>query len=596
MNNLKEYYQKIIDRVDISIILLIVSSLFVPLLFGVQTIMSEMIFFIILILFCFFYLRDLRNRVFDVSYLIFYALLLFKIILIPFAISPYRTMLMIGDLLFFAIFFLLWQKDDKKSIFFPLIYIFTFINLLFTIYYFLSGNKFLFFTCTIHQGAFIGLTLVLTLYFFKEINKIIFYFILFLNLFALILASSKAATLGVIFIFILLYHKKIKKIYVILGILILLIVPNPVRAIFVKTIKTDKYAFNRLNIWQSSLRAIKYSPFLGYGADGLRYVSRRYNFPQDDGISRYHKRALFPHNEYLARALEGGILELFFYFLLLVIFFQREFQSKERSVQFYAMLFLLTQFFLFNFFENIFFKFFFFILIFSNKILKDQDHFYLEKRKRYFIMLFSGILFLLVAVLPILSNKNNNDFFKFKREKYLQRAIKLMPLNSNNYYIYCQYLIQKLKKDFKLNSYLNLWDLLEKAQKYEKYSSRFKLLELEAYTLILKHKGLYKGFKEDINKLEDELLELFPYNPFIRYGLAEIYLIIQEEERAKSLLLESVKLEPFFKKALVSLKDNFNYFKGKEDKFQELMAVIEERKSKYKPKKGSYLFLLWSSK
>jgi len=108
------------------------------------------------------------------------------------------------------------------------------------------------------------------------------------------------------------------------------LVPNPVRQ-RLQTISNDRYAWERLTIWKSSLRMIRSHP-LGVGLGMYQYYYHRYALPMGQGkIGRYGVEATQAHNEYLTLAAESSVLAPFLLLLfpgLVLARFRRVFGGR----------------------------------------------------------------------------------------------------------------------------------------------------------------------------------------------------------------------------------------------------------------------------
>ncbi len=94
-----------------------------------------------------------------------------------------------------------------------------------------------------------------------------------------------------------------------LGVLVLLLVPNPMRQRLQTVGAQDPYAYTRLDIWHNSLQRILDHPW-GAGLGMYKYTSFRYRFPVEGTVARYAKRAESAHNEYLQMGVELGVVGL----------------------------------------------------------------------------------------------------------------------------------------------------------------------------------------------------------------------------------------------------------------------------------------------
>ena len=93
----------------------------------------------------------------------------------------------------------------------------------------------------------------------------------------------------------------------VLGALVVLLVPNPMRQRLQTVGAQDPYAYTRLDIWRNSLQRILDRPW-GVGPGMYAYTSFRYRFPVEGTLARYAKRAESAHNEYLQMGVELGVM------------------------------------------------------------------------------------------------------------------------------------------------------------------------------------------------------------------------------------------------------------------------------------------------
>ncbi|OGS44924.1 MAG: hypothetical protein A2539_04410 [Elusimicrobia bacterium RIFOXYD2_FULL_34_15] len=156
---------------------------------------------------------------------------------------------------------------------------------------------------------------------FKILNVIFFLFLCF----SIILTHSRggffALICGISFNIIL----KFKKWGIILTIFTALFTFVILPANFVKNIAKidtgDTYSLKRSEIWKSAIKIIIEKPFFGTGPGNFELLFFKYNFPVDNGISRFGKHTRFAHNEFLQIAAESGIFSLFaFIFVIFIIF------------------------------------------------------------------------------------------------------------------------------------------------------------------------------------------------------------------------------------------------------------------------------------
>lgn len=96
----------------------------------------------------------------------------------------------------------------------------------------------------------------------------------------------------------------------ILGILLIALcgmaVPNPLVHRFREAPAQEALAYTRFDIWENSFQRVLDRPW-GVGIGTYKYSSFLYQFPINDAVVRYEKRAESAHNEYLQIAVELGV-------------------------------------------------------------------------------------------------------------------------------------------------------------------------------------------------------------------------------------------------------------------------------------------------
>lgn len=87
--------------------------------------------------------------------------------------------------------------------------------------------------------------------------------------------------------------------------------PMPGGSVFQKLQKRhDPFAYQRIDIWKSSLRMAADYPIFGVGLGMYEYYGMEYNFPVEHQIGRYGKSLNIAHSDFLQIATELGIVGL----------------------------------------------------------------------------------------------------------------------------------------------------------------------------------------------------------------------------------------------------------------------------------------------
>lgn len=103
----------------------------------------------------------------------------------------------------------------------------------------------------------------------------------------------------------------------------LILIPNPARDRLAKGVSKDPYAFDRLKIWEQTLRMIKDHPITGVGIGNFEYSTQRYRFPIDREMGRYGRVYRDAHNSYLQVAAEIGLPGAAFLLAFFLVLFRR---------------------------------------------------------------------------------------------------------------------------------------------------------------------------------------------------------------------------------------------------------------------------------
>jgi len=101
----------------------------------------------------------------------------------------------------------------------------------------------------------------------------------------------------------------------------------------------DPYNYERPKVWMSALHVIKDHPVLGVGFGQFYYVSKRFSPPLEGAVARYLKRPAIAHNEFLQYAAECGIPAAIMLFAIASVLFRtavvraRSCPAKQRLFQ-----------------------------------------------------------------------------------------------------------------------------------------------------------------------------------------------------------------------------------------------------------------------
>ncbi len=424
-----------------------------------------LIFFLSLIYFLFLKkkIEFKKNRLFP--YFLFFFLIYFLIFIfsgdkVLSLISPISRESGINILFFFFLYpvflFLFFEKKDWIN-FFKFIIFSGIIVLIFSfkdIYLnFLKGETFFRINSIFKNPIFLSLYYIfyiyLILFIFSyaknlRIEKYFYIFLLILSFIALFFTGSRGAFLAIfisfIFIFLIWFYKKNKRIFLIfLFFLISLIWIFP----YLKNLNIvqensflDRYlnisiadtVESRLYVWELAYESFLEKPFLGWGQNNFIYA-----FDKNYLTDLYEEEFYFdkPHNFLFDLLIEGGIILFLAYWLMILALIYFLFKSKNLKYNSKIILlglliaYHLAIFSSFNIFVTYFFFFMFlgfFFFVFSEE--KEKNILNLNYlRILLFLIMFIFALFLYKINFSLFSfNKDlyqfyKNDFFEFDKNK-----------------------------------------------------------------------------------------------------------------------------------------------------------------------------------
>ena len=192
-----------------------------------------------------------------------YGLVAFNLVLIIsvfFSHYYLKSILLVSDIFLISVYFFLFYFDrsDEKKYFYLILYLLSFFSLFCVLNIILSffDKKNIFFENPILQGIVSGIGVIIAFYYLlKKFKPLLFFFVL-INVGGVYISSSKAAFLGTILsiFFMVVLRKKIIIPIVIVCVILTFVIPNPIKNMFYFSLKNDPYAFNRIDIWNQSLR------------------------------------------------------------------------------------------------------------------------------------------------------------------------------------------------------------------------------------------------------------------------------------------------------------------------------------------------------
>lgn len=545
-----------------------------------------------------YFMKNLSLSSFSYSLLAFNLLAIFSVF---FAVYRRPSILWVSGISLISFYFILFflDKRSEDDYFYLMVYIISAVSLFQVIDFMIPGidRRNFFFPNPIFQGVVSGIAVLVMVYYLLRKFHWPFFGLLVLNVAGVYVSESKAAFIGTAGICLLMVLLKKKKLIPVAAGLILLtfIIPNPIRDMFVFSIKHDPYAANRLDIWKMSLDIYKDHPVLGVGPENFSEVSRQYNFKQSHGPANYFKRPRSPHSDYFKLLSETGSVGLIFMFFFGFVLVKRIVSLPLFNLSTLLILYLLFQALVF---DVIFHFFFFFIFLFLLKNLFEQQLIY----KSFTLPLKVSCIFLLVLtftagyLLPYFSQslagkslKTNDLVARFNLSN---KAGYLDPLDADIHYLKAVALFHYFKETTNLESFYSAVESLKKVQQLNPYFIDAYWVESDLYAHLLQENVNNAGLREEITAPLAAAEQYDPSNPFLKLRKAEIYLRFDFKEEARQEAIKSLELEPDYVMALYFLQVNFNYFPD-EGTFEQRIARIREKANQYQPEPGTYLYKLF---
>jgi tetratricopeptide (TPR) repeat protein len=423
--------------------------------------------------------------------------------------------------------------------------------------------------------------------------------LLSLNIAGVFVSQSKAAFIGIVFFALLMVLLKNKKLIplIITFTLLTFILPNPVKEMFIFSLKKDPYAANRFDIWKMSLTIFKDHLIGGVGPSNFKEVSIKYNFKQKRGPANYFKRPRKPHSDYFKLLTETGIAGLIFLIFFYGVLIKKVFSSSLFNLSKLLILYLLFQASLHDFIFDVFFFFIFIFLLknlFENQL--NYKSFSLNLKTYYIILLvvtlLMGYLFPYLSQQFVEKAQTQKNLSILTRFNLLKKAGYLNPLDAAVYYKKAELLYSYYKEAANLESFYSALDNLKKAQRLNRYYIDAYLLESDLYRELLQKNLAYTAIHEEIIAPLAKAEHYAPRDPFIKLQKADIYLQFNHMQSARQEALKALELEPDYVSALYFLQRNFNYFPDN-NAFKSRIDKILDKASQIKPEPGTYLYGLF---
>ena len=376
---------------------------------------------------------------------------------------------------------------------------------------------------------------------------------------------------------------------ILIGVVIIVaVVPNPIRDRILTAGKQDIYAMERPDMWKQGLRISMKRPSVGVGLRNYKYYSRMTNFPVQNAVGRYAKVAKVAHNQYiqyLATTGLAGLAAFLVFFASVLVSGVRFAKTKDPLIvgSLAAVIALLAH----SFVDNALYlpingyAFFALAGILCSASANTRRFKPPGRAKIYLCAL--AIIYAIIVLRPAVSISFYNSMAKKVKRNDVDRAIgscKVALALSPNEAIYHNALGKLYAKRY--DETKSAGDLYITQTRFESAirSNPVDRVFWEDFADFMYEHKQNIGEKEaysGVAKLLTEAVKVDPYNPFLRRKLAAVYIEGKSYDKAASELKKLVRVEPNYLVARFMLAQVYGTL-GMTDKKEEQYQVLREKK------------------
>jgi len=420
--------------------------------------------------------------------------------------------------------------------------------------------------------------------------------LLAVNFAAVLLSASKAAFLGlVLFSAIMILERRRQWLPYLAALLLLLaVIPNPMRRMVVHSLRHDPYVFDRLNIWSMSARMFRQHPLTGVGPDLFNEAAPRFNFAQDKGPSRYGKVPESPHSDYWKIISENGLPGLVLVLVFLFYVIRRLLSPPWFDLVKLLLGFLLAQMLLFNFVFQFFFLIVFFFLL-RDFLAADRRFIAMRPAARVFFPAAVILALLLFYLLPFVADRCLDQAAREKnlvrRYDLLQKAALLSPLDERAPLAKATLLRSFASSRSAAGAWTQALEFTRLAQRLDRNSTDALGLESELFHDARVRGYFYPAQAQEILGPLRRAAKLAPFNPFLLLRQAVVLREFGHVAEARRQAQAALALEPDFAAALVFIRE-LDGGPASDPGLRQRLAAIQAKASRLRARAGSYLFML----
>jgi O-antigen ligase len=420
---------------------------------------------------------------------------------------------------------------------------------------------------------------------------------LVLNALAVVIAASKAAFLGlVLFAAAMVLHKRRKWLaYLGAALLLLILLPNPMRRMAVHSVRHDPYVLDRLDIWNMSARMYRRHLWVGVGPDLFVEAARRFNFPQEKGLSRFGKLPESPHSDYWKIITENGLPGLAFVVAFLFFGIRFLLASPRFALEKSLLAFMMVQMLFFNFVFGYFFLILFFLLL-AYCLPPGQRFLPLRPAGRGFFSAMLLVALVGLYLLPYLANRCLDQAEGEKdlprRHSLLRRAALLSPLDERVPLAEAALLRAFVRTSGNLEAWSDAAGRLQRAQRLDGNGTTAFILESGLFRDLLGLGVRYPELCEEVLAPLRRAEGLDPFNPFLKLQQAAVLREFGRGTEARSRARAALELEPDYVEAISFIHD-LDGLPAADGDFRQRIDRIQAKVKGLRLPPGSYLYKLY---
>ena len=420
--------------------------------------------------------------------------------------------------------------------------------------------------------------------------------LLAINFAAVLLSGSKAAFLGLaVFSAVLIFARKRKWLPVLAALLLLLVViPNPMRRTVIHSLRHDPYVFDRLQIWSMSARMYRQHPLTGVGPDLFNEAAPRFNFAQDKGPSRYGKVPESPHSDYWKIISENGLPGLVLVLLSLLYAIRRLLSPPRFDLAKLLLGFLLAQMLLFNFVFQFFFLIVFLFLL-RGFLPSGRCFVALRPLARVSFPAFAILALLLLYLFPFIADRCLDRAAREKnlvrRYGLLQKAARLSPLDQRVPLAKAALLRAFAGARSDPGAWTQAMEITRLAQRLDRNNIDALGLESELFHDARVRGYFYPAQAQEILDPLRRAAKLAPFNPFLLLRQAVVLREFGRVAEARKQAQAALTLEPDFAAAIVFIHE-LDGAPGDDPGLRQRLSAIRNKADRLRARAGSYLFKL----